>query len=66
MSVNSVNLFQTYFKHISNNKLVILEADQIIENRIKIFERDFIIEESDWLKDPLTGRMWDATVFYRC
>lgn len=28
VSVNSVNLFQTYFKHISNNKLVILEADQ--------------------------------------
>lgn len=64
VSTNSVSLFQTYFEHISNNKLVILEADQIIENKIKIFERDFIIEESDWLKDSLTGKMWDATVFF--
>lgn len=54
-----------YYDLCCLDQSVLSVADSILKNQIILFDSIYTIKETDWLKDPISGKVWDANVFFK-
>lgn len=64
LSFKNKDAFEVYYKHCVENVDVINVANDILDNKIVLFGNKYLIEETDWLIDPVSKNKWDGEVFF--
>lgn len=63
--LNNPDVSKLYYNFCTNKLKVIENADNVLNNKIILFGKRFIINETEWLKDPISGKSWYGECFFK-
>lgn len=62
--INIRNSFKSYFELCYNDDKLISTADLVIDGTIELFEKKIVLDNDNWLTDPISGKKWPPDIFF--